>query len=149
MIIEGNAAYIPDSEFKTKILEALTLLKDKSGASYAALTTNVDKIIADEKSGANVYKSIVQIARPTFDNSLTWLASVLIHESGHIAQHNAKQKWTGIEAEQECNRAQLETLRLIGASQHEIIYLLSQTGEHFDENQDGKFNKKDYELRDY
>lgn len=149
MTVEGNAAFIPDSEFKTKIQESLDLLKAKAGANYAALTTNVGRITADEKSGSDVYKSTVQIARKTFDSSLTWLASVLVHESGHIAQYKAKKKWTGIEAEQECNRIQLETLRLTGAPQNEITYMLAQTGEHFDENGDGKFNEKDYELRDY
>lgn len=148
MVVEGNTAFIPDPEFKTKVEEALNVLKDK-GAYYSIITTNVDKIIAFEKSGADVYKSTVQVARPTFDNSLTWLASVLVHESHHIAQHKSKKQWTGTEAEQECNNLQLETLRLIGAPQHEITYMLSQTGEHTDLNQDGKVTNKDYELRDY
>jgi hypothetical protein len=149
MTVEGNAAFIPDDEFKTGIQAALDLLKEKAGANFAALSVNVDKIVADEKSGSDVYRSTVQIARKTFDYSETWLASVLVHESGHIAQHKAKKKWTGLDAEQECNKMQLETLRLIGAPANEITYLLAQTGDHFDENGDGKFNEKDYELRDY
>jgi hypothetical protein len=149
MTVEGNAAFIPDDEFKKGIQPALDLLKEKAGANFAALSVNVNKIVADEKSGSDVYTSTVQIARKTFDSSETWLASVLVHESGHIAQHKAKKKWSGQEAEQECNKIQLETLRLIGAPANEITYMLAQTGEHFDENGDGKFNKKDYELRDY
>jgi len=149
MTIEGNAAYIPDSEFKPKIQNSLDLLKTKAATNYATLTTNVNKIVAFEKSGSDVYESVVQIARKTFDSSETWLASVLIHESFHILQHKSKMKWTGKDAEQECNKIQLETLRLIGAPQNEITYMLAQTGEHFDENGDGKFDKKDYELRDY
>ena len=149
MRVEGNAAFIPDDEFKKGIQNALDILKEKAGTNYTEITTNVDKIVAFEKSGSDVYQSTVQIARRTFDSSQTWLASVLVHESCHIAQHNGKKKWTGLEAEVECNKIQLETLRLIGAPQNEITYMLSQTGEHFDENGDGKFNKKDYELRDY
>lgn len=149
MTVEGNAAFIPDSEFKPKIQHSLDLLKQKAATNYATVTTNVNKIVAFDKSGADVYESVVQIARKTFDSSETWLASVLVHESFHIYQHKSKKKWTGTEAEQECNKIQLETLRLIGAPQEEITYLLAQTGEHFDENGDGKFNRKDYEQRDY
>jgi len=149
MTVEGNAAFIPDDEFKKGIQNALDLLKENAGANYAIVTANVNKIVAFDKSGSDVYKSMIQIARPTFNSSNTWLASVLVHESCHIVQHNTKKKWTGLEAEKECNKIQLETLRLIGAPQNEITYMLSQTGEHFDENGDGKFNKKDYELRDY
>jgi predicted Zn-dependent protease len=149
MTVEGNAAFIPDAEFKPKIQSALDLLKNKAATYYAVVTNNANKIIAFEKSGSDVYEAAVQIARRTFDSSETWLASVLVHESNHIAQRKAKKKWTGKEAEQECNQIQLETLRLIGAPPNEITYMLAQTGEHFDENGDGKFNKKDYELRDY
>lgn len=149
MTIEGNAAFIPDPEFGQKIRSALDLLKEKAAANFASLTAVVDKIVAIDKSGADVYVSTVQIARPTFDSTLTWLASVLVHEAEHIAQRKAKKKWTGREAERECNRIQLETLRLLGAPENEIAYLLAQTGEHFDLNGDGKFNRKDYQLRTY
>jgi hypothetical protein len=149
MTVEGNAAFIADDQFKKGIQEALDLVKSGAGVNYAIIANNTEKIVAFDKSGSDVYKSVVQIAQPTFDSSLTWLASVLVHESNHIAQHKAKKKWTGAEAEKECNAVQLETLRLIGAPQSEITYMLSQTGEHFDENGDGKFNKRDYELREY
>lgn len=149
MTVEGNAAFIADAEFKLKIQSALDLLKAKAATNYAVVTGNAEKIVAYEKSGSDVYQFTVQIARPTFETSVEWLASVLVHESNHIAQKKAKKKWTGEEAEKECNAVQLETLRLIGAAQHEITYLLSQTGGHFDLNGDGKFDEKDYELRDY
>jgi hypothetical protein len=149
MTVEGNAAFIPDDKFKEKIQLALDLLKEKAGVNYANLTTNVNRIVAFEKSGADVYEANIQIAAPTFESSKEWLASVLVHECGHIVQFKAKKKWTGVEAETECNRIQLETLRLIGATPEEITYMLSQAGEHFDLNGDGKFNRKDYELRNY
>jgi hypothetical protein len=149
MTVEGNAEFIPDSEFKAKMQESLALLKVKAAVNHATVTTNVEKITAAEKSGADVYKSTVHIARKTFDSSLTWLTSVLVHESQHIVLRKSKEKFFGVEAEKKCNAVQLETLRLIGAPPDEITYLLSQTGEHFDENGDGKFNEKDYELRDY
>ena len=115
MTIEGNAAFIADEKFKQGIQEALDLVKSGAGVNYAIIANNTEKIIAFDKSGSDVYKSVVQIALPTFDSSRTWLASVLVHESNHIAQHKAKKEWTGLEAEKQCNNVQLETLRLIGA----------------------------------
>ena len=147
MIVEGNPAYIPDPEFKDKIDRALNMLKDKAGAGHALVAASVERITADEKSGADLYKSRIALARPTFDASLTWLASVLVHETKHIVLHRSKEKHFGLEAERQCNAVQLETLRQIGAPQHEIAYMLAQTGEHFDENGDGKFNRRDFDLR--
>ena len=148
-VIQGDAAYIPHEEFVKKIKEACILLRDKAGARYTTLYNNVIKIRAFSKSGADVSVSNIDIARRTFDASLTWLASVLIHESHHIMQYKAKKDYSGTAAEQECNAIQLEVLRLIGAPQSEITYMLSQTGNHFDLDGDGKYTKKDYEKRDW
>lgn len=147
MIVEGNPAFIPDPEFKDKINLSLAMLKEKAAAGHALVASTVERIAADEKSGADVYRAEITLARPTFDASLTWLASVLVHETKHIVLHRAKEKHFGLEAEQKCNAVQLETLRMIGAPQHEIAYMLAQTGEHFDENGDGKFNRRDFDLR--
>jgi hypothetical protein len=147
MIIEGNAAFIPDEEFKAGIQQALDLLKEKAAVHYTSVTTYVDKIRADGVSGTFVRRAIVDIARPTFDYSLTWLASVLVHETRHISLFRSNQEYEGKEAELECNRVQLEALRLIGAPQHEIAGLLAQNGEHYDRDGDGKYTRRDDKLR--
>lgn len=149
MVIQGNAAYIPHEEFVKKIKEACILLRDKAGARYTTLYNNVIKIRAFSKSGADVSNSNVDIARSTFDASVTWLASVLIHEGHHIMQYKGKKEYYGTKAEQECNAVQLEVLRLIGAPPNEITHMLAQTGDHFDLNGDGVYDQKDYDLRKY
>lgn len=149
MVIQGDAAHIPHEEFVRKIREACVLLRDRAGARYTTLYNNVIKIRAFNRSGADVSRSNIDIARATFNASLTWLASVLIHESYHIVQYKAGRTYSGTAAEQECNAIQLEVLRLIGAPQNEITYMLSQTGNHFDLNGDGVYDRRDYELRNY
>jgi hypothetical protein len=147
MVIEGNAAYIPNEEFEAKVQQALDLLKEKAGTHYTSVTTYVDKIRADKASGAFVQRAIVDIARPTFDGPLEWLASVLVHETRHISLFREKLEHSGKEAELECNRVQLEALRLIGAPQYLIAGLLAEDGEHFDLDGDGKHTYKDDKLR--
>ena len=149
MMILGNAAYIPHEDFVKKIKEACILLRDKAGSRYTTLYNNVLLIKANSRSGADITKSNIDIARKTFDASVTWLASVLIHEGIHIEQYKAGKDYSGQAAELACNKVQVEVLRQIGAPQSEISYLLAQDGMHFDLNGDGVYDWKDYLLRDY
>ena len=146
-VIEGNTQFIAQSDFKPKIEKCLALLSSKAGTYNGWISSNVVKIRAFSKSGADVSKSSIDIAKTTFDASETWLASVLVHETQHIRQYKAKKNYYGKEAELECNQFQLEVLRLIGAPQSEIAYLLKQDGNHFDLNGDGVYDQKDYDLR--
>jgi hypothetical protein len=147
--IEGNTQYIATCEFKPKIEKCLKLLETKAGTYHGWMGQMGVKIRAFSKTGAAITENTVDIARGTFVASETWLASVLLHETIHIWQYRAKKKYYGQEAEQEANKYQLCVLRLIGASQHEITYQLSQTGNHFDLNGDGVYDEKDYQLRNY
>ncbi len=147
MIIEGNARFIPDNEFRPKIQQALDLLKNKSSADHILVSAVVEKIRASGISGADYQDTIIKIARPTFETSLTWLASVLVHEAFHIAMFMTGKNPTGKSAEIKCNITQLYTLRCLNAPQHEISYLLSQKGDHSDINGDGKYDINDYLLR--
>ena len=149
MIIEGNARFIPDGEFRPKIQKALDLLQSKASADHILLNAVVEKIRASGISGADYQDTIIKIARPTFETSLTWLASVLIHEAFHIAMFMAGKNPAGQAAEIKCNITQLYTLRCLNAPQHEINYLLSQKGDHADLNGDGKYDINDYLLRKY
>lgn len=149
MMILGDAAYIPHEEFVKKIKEACCLLRDKAGARYTTLYNNVTLIKAYSKSGADVSKNNIDIGRATFDASVTWLASVLVHEGIHIKQYKAGEDYSGQAAEQACNLVQLEVLQAIGAPQTEITHMLAQDGMHFDLNGDGVYDWKDYDLRNY
>lgn len=151
IVIEGNTQFIKEPDFSNKIGQALDLLFKKAPSAHTIIKNHVGKVRAFSKSGANVYlKPItIDVAKSTFDASLCWLASVLAHESIHAKQYVEKRNYTEKPAEQEANGHQLEVLRLIGASQHEIAYMLTQTGDHYDVNKDGVYDEKDYQLRDY
>jgi len=149
VIIEGDATYTTDAEFKPKINKALDLLKSKAATAYGIVTTNIVKIKAAQKSGMIVQTKIYEIGKLTFDASLTWLASTIAHDSLHAKQYADKQPYVGAEAEAKCNQHQLEVLRTIVAPQSECAYLLAiiKKGDHSDLDGDGKYTQKDYELR--
>jgi hypothetical protein len=149
MIIEGDAKYIKDADFKDKVTKALDLLKSKAGTAHGIVTTYIVRIKAAEKSGMVVQTKVYEIAKPTFDASLTWLAATIAHDSLHSKQYADKQPYVGAESEAKCNQHQLEVLRQIGAPQSECAYLLSiiKKGDHSDLDGDGKYTQKDYEKR--
>ena len=145
--IIGDPRYIPQSEFTPKIQRCLNLLRDKAGAYSTWLDCYHLKIRAAAASGANFADGAIDIARNTFNYSDTWLASVIIHEAIHFWQYRSGHYEAGDPAEQDANRYQLGVLQLIGAPEHEIIHMQSQTGGHADLNGDGVYNWEDYELR--
>jgi len=149
IVIEADARYICDKEFRPKAQRCLDLLKNKAGQYYTWLGKYNLKIRSAEKSGANFDDAAIDIARSTFDASDTWLASVFIHEAIHFWQYRAGHYKAGTVAEQEANRYQLGVLQLVGAPQGEITHMLSQTGGHADLNGDGVYDWEDYKLRKY
>lgn len=149
IIIEGNAAYIADTEFKPKVTRCLNLIKKKAPQYYTWLLTYNLKIRAAARSGANFQNSAIDIARTTFNASDTWLASVIVHETVHFWQYRAGKYQAGQVAEQEANKYQLNVMRLIGAPPSEITYMMSQTGGHADLNGDGVYDWRDYQMRNY
>src|SRR5215813_8351416 len=112
MIIEGDARYIPDLEFKVRIQQCFELLRKKASNEFGLIVNVVKKIKASDMSGADVENSAIDIARTTFDANVYWLASVLVHESCHIIQYMGGIECEGQEAEKQCNVVQLRTLRL-------------------------------------
>src|SRR5262245_2720753 len=151
MVIVGDTRYIADPAFTKKINDALDLLASKAAMAHVLLKLCVGRIRAWDRSGSDVNASppTINIAERTFNASLTWLASVLAHESGHALLKLTNKPYYGLEAERTCNAHQLMVLRDIGAPQSEITYMQSQTGDHFDLNHDGKYDEEDYRLRNY
>lgn len=148
-IIEGNACYIPASEFTPKIERCLKLLKKKAAAYSVWFDAYALKVRAAARSGANFNDKAIDIARATFDATDTWLASVIIHETVHFWQYRSGHYRAGTPAETEANRYQLGVLQLLGAPQAEIAYMQSQDGGHADRNGDGVYDWRDYEDRNY
>ena len=165
-IIEPNSQYINNAEFTNKIKQAILLLKEKSPDEFKIMQTYIGKIRATRASGANYNEEImtIDIAKRTFDASLEWLASVLIHETNHIKKYKDTGKKYGdaqqmtdkkaafqvmVNEELECNKIQLVALQNIGGAQYEIDHLKAQKGDHFDIDKDGDYDADDYAARDW
>ena len=165
-IIEPNAGFINQTVFITKIKQAIELLKEKAPEEYKIMQSVIVKIRATRASGANYNEEVmtIDIAKRTFDASLEWLASVLIHESQHIKKYKDTGKKYGgafemtdkkaalqamIDEELECNKIQVTVLEKIGGTQFDIDYLKAQKGDHFDIDKDGDYDWDDYNLRDW
>lgn len=159
-----GSSHIADPEFTTKIERALELLNTRSNSHLLTIKSYTKIILAAAASGANfnAAEMTIEIARTTFDASLQWLASVLVHENHHIKKYKDTGKKFGdahlmadkraalqvmINEELECNRIQCEALRNVGGSEHEINYLNAQRGDHFDVNRDGLYDSADYGSR--
>lgn len=151
MQVEADVRYIADPQFTKKINEAIDLLRTQFPCAYGNLIGCVGRIRAAQRSGTNINVTplTIDIASATFDASITWLASVLAHESLHAVQFLNKQTYTVLESEKEGNAYQLMVLRQIGAPQSEIVYMMKQTGDHFDLNKNGKYDWDDYYRRTY
>ena len=165
-IIEPNGQFINETSFIKKIDKALQLLKSKAPDEFKMMQSVIVKIRATRASGANYNEEVmtIEIAKRTFDASLEWLASVLIHETQHIKKFiDTGKKYGGayqltdkkaalqamIDEELECNRIQLTVLEKIGGRQFEIDHLKGQKGDHFDIDKDGDYDWDDYNRRDW
>ncbi|MBP7375995.1 MAG: hypothetical protein KA956_05925 [Pyrinomonadaceae bacterium] len=166
IVIQTNAKVIEDKAFIAKITAALTLLKNRSPEDLKLIQTYIGIIRAWPASGANFNEQImtIDIGKQTFDASLEWLTSVLVHEATHIKKYKDSGKKFGdahlmsdkkaafkvmVDEEMECNRAQLVTLGKIGGSKFEIDYLKAQKGDHFDIDKDGDYDNDDYKGRSW
>jgi hypothetical protein len=165
-IIEPNNHFINEAAFDYKIKKALLLLKDKASDEYKIMQSVIGKIRASRISGANYNEEImtIDIAKRTFEASLEWLASTLVHETQHIKKykdtgkkygnaHLMKDKKAALQAmineELECNKIQLKVLEIIGGTKYEIEYLKAQKGDHFDIDKDGDYDWDDYDNRSW
>jgi hypothetical protein len=147
--ITPNNGFISAEVFAPKILLCLIRLA-RDASQYKVWLDKYNLTIRPaERSGANFADHAIDIARPTFDASETWLASVLIHEAIHFWQYKSGHYQAGEVAESEANLYQLGVLRLLGAPQAEITHMLSQTGGHADLNGDGVYDWQDYNARNY
>ncbi len=166
LIIETNQKIIDDKAFVTKITAALNLLKTKAPEDLKLVQSYIGIIRAYPASGANFNEEImtIDIGKQTFDASLEWLTSVLVHETTHIKKYKDSGKKFGdahlmsdkkaafkvmVDEELACNAAQLITLAKIGGTKFEIDYLKAQKGDHFDIDKDGDYDMDDYKSRSW
>lgn len=149
ILVIADGTHIPAETFRSKISKCLDLLSCEASQYYIWMLKYDLKVRAAQRSGANFGDGAIDIAPSTFESSKTWLASVLIHETVHFWQYRAGHYQAGTVAESEANKYQLAVLRLLKASQGEITHMLSQNGNHADNNGDGVYDERDYQRRNY
>ena len=152
---------IGNDKFKKQVTAALKLLRKKAPKVYKMVTTYVGRIEQGKHSGMWAYKEppTYELADPTAFYSVTWCASTIAHDAYHSKLYHdhrkkhgrsvPKEVWTGVEAEKKCIAVQLQTMKEIGAPEHEVEHLGKQTGTHYDVDKDGDFDWEDYNKRDW
>jgi hypothetical protein len=121
-----------DSEFSSRIRQALDLLASKSPSDLYCIQQYTRNIAVKSLTGAFCWNFTIGIQPSYLLLNLPYLASVLVHENWH----NRRYRITGISAnsteeELECIAMQSQVLRKIGGSSWEIRYLESLDGTHY------------------
>lgn len=165
-VLQTEGHYYSANTFRTRVKTAILLLKERAPADFAIMRKYIVKIREYRASGANYNADVmtIDLGERTVNASMTWLTSVLAHETHHIRKYKETGKKLGdahlmadkkaalqvmIDEELECNRVQIAVLEKIGAPQHEIDYLKAQKGDHFDIDKDGDYDWDDYQARDW
>lgn len=165
-ILESDGHYYSESNFKSRVKTAILTLKERAPDDFAIMQKYIVKIRAFRASGANYNAAVmtIDLGAKTVNASMTWLTSVLAHETHHIRKYKETGKKLGdahlmkdkkaalqvmIDEELECNRVQIAVLEKIGAPRFEIDYLKAQKGDHFDIDKDGDYDWEDYQARDW
>jgi len=136
--IVGSAKYI------SQVHQALALLHERDIAAYTIVTNNVGRIREGQHSGMWAYSTppTYEMSDVTAFYSLTWCTATIAHDSFHSKLYHDYQKdhgthsvpdaiWTGISAEQQCMKHQLEVMKHIGATGLEIAYAEKQADGHY------------------
>jgi hypothetical protein len=134
---------VGSERFSNQVYRAIFLLKTRDLDAYAVVTNYVGRIQEGERSGMWAYKTppTYEMSDGTAFYSLTWCAATIAHDSFHSKLYHDYEKahvgevpdavWTGIAAEQQCMKHQLEVMKRIGATPWEIDYAKKQADGHY------------------
>lgn len=126
--VRGTPAFLAQAEDALELLSATRY--------FGEIRRFAPAIREGSRSGMKAYgrEPLCVVARPTWEHSAVWLASVIAHESRHAKlYHTAKtqggnreppaETWTGIDAEKQCLAFQREVLRELDAERRVIDYV--------------------------
>jgi hypothetical protein len=139
-------------EFVTQIRTSLSLLAADAPEEFESIATYVKRVEQHPRSGMDVHQDVptYQLTAKTAFHSATWCAGVIAHESHHSKLfHDGDYEYGMSKEELACNAFQMRVMTKIGAPQHELKYLASLDGTHFDADGDGKYTADDYRRRDW
>lgn len=145
---------VGDDAFKSKVTNALTLLKQKSPEVYDRVIKYIAVFRQASRSGMRAYDNppVFEIGDATASATTTWFASAIAHDATHSQLYNdyrdahpgqqvPDDTWIGQPAEVTCMAFQLATLKAIGAPTYEVDYLakLSDGSSNYWDNYSGRF----------
>jgi len=146
--ITSDAAYadievVGSERFKRQVRAALTLLMYKDRDGYLMVKKYLRRIKEANHSGTQVSEipSTFYFAPRSVFYSLTWCAGVLVHEAYHCKLYRdhrdnngypvPAEVYGGKEAEKQCIRQQVATLKKIGGSTWELLSLGGSVGSYY------------------
>lgn len=151
-----------DRDFEGRVRQAVMMLSLADPEGLAVVEGHVGVIRQFDPSGMGAFENPprMDLGMVTVNASLTWLASVLVHEAHHSRMYaQAKgtapdaepeyDAWAGFDAERACNEVQMQSLLRLAAPLREVEHLAAQDGRHGDMNGDGKLDWEDYRLRNW
>jgi len=135
-LIDGiEVSGCPRFEYRTR--QALEILGDNE--AFSSVKRSLIAIRQSDSSGLVVIrgKPTFEVGLRTWQASLVWYASAIVHDAGHADLYGKNQwrflgfvytppsAWTGVEAERVCLRVQLAALRELRAGRDVIRYVES------------------------
>lgn len=136
--------------YTAQVLKALDLLKTRDAAAYSIVTNYVGRIKESAHSGMWAYNNppTYEMSDVTAYYSLTWCTATIAHDSFHSKLFHEYEKahrgpvpdsvWTGVGAEQQCMKHQIDVMKNIGAPSAEISYAEQQADGHYVKSNQGR-----------
>ena len=133
-LIDGiDVSGCPGFEYRTR--QALEILTNSE--AFSSVRRSLVAIREGRNSGlaVNGGKPTYEVGRRTWQASLVWYASSIVHDAGHAYlyrenqwrlfgfEYTPRSAWTGVEAERVCLRFQLASLRELRASRDVVRYV--------------------------
>ena len=121
----------------------MALLQERDPAAYEVVTNNVGRIEEGQPSGmwAEAKPPVYVMSDLTASYSVTWCAATIAHDSFHSKLFHDYQKthrglvpdsvWKGTAAEQQCMKHQIDVMRKLGASEHELSHAIAESDGHY------------------
>jgi len=153
--IEGS------KRFKSQVSAALDLLEERVPEVYVFVCNYIGIIRESPRSGIWVHEApvVFDLSPRSCFYSTTWCAGVIVHEAYHVWQYkrylainrcSEPTAWyKGVATEMDAIAYQLAVMKALEAPVHELDWLQSQDGSHFDIDGDGDYDWEDYRLRDW
>lgn len=144
--LSGRAAdpqIVGSPRYTGQVRQALQLLKTRDLKAYQIVTNYVGRIKESAHSGMWAYNNppTYEMSDVTAFYSLTWCTATIAHDSFHSKLYHDYRDthggsvpdsvWTGVGAEQQCMKHQLEVMKQIGATDAEIAYAEKQADGHY------------------